>query len=164
MPTPTRTSDGVPLIDRRAHQFQLGVAAGLNLLASQRGTAWPLVAGAAIFGIGSIDFPDRSPVVQIWSRMARHKGGRRVLIDARPAGVMSAVSVPSFLLPAFLFAVGAMRAAKAVTAIAGTGLAVEAVVGRCVTCETYRWLAGHGVVKPTPPLTDACIAVSVGDR
>ena len=85
-----------------------------------------------------------------------------MLIDARPAGVMSALSVVTFLVPAVAFSVGHRRIATVAAAVSGVGLALEAAVGRCVTCESYRWLADHGVLTPSPPLTDACVVVPVG--
>lgn len=154
-----RTSEGVPLIDRRAHQFQLGVAAALNLAAAATQSAVPLYAGAALFAVATPGFPDRSPLIGLWDRFAARVSPPQMLIDARPARVMSGASIASFILPAVAHTAGLRRTAMTVAAVAGAGLAIEAAVGRCVTCESYRWLAEHGVVHPSPPLENACIVM-----
>lgn len=66
------------------------------------------------------------------------------------------------LLTAVTMAISAVLLARfswmiAVSALLAAAYLIEALLGRCVTCESYRRLAALGLIRPSPPLTEACV-------
>ena len=78
-----------------------------------------------------------------------------MLIDARPSRVMCVLTAITMAAGAYLL--GRYSWMMPVCVLMATGYLIEALLGRCVTCESYRRLATLGLIHPLPPLTEACI-------
>jgi hypothetical protein len=149
------TEDGIPLIDPRAHRGQLAGCALLFAVAGATKSPLPLVIGAVLFAVAALRYPSASVFALIVTRLWTRKRPPRLLIDARPSRAMC-------VLTAITMAVGAALVRRytwmiPVCALMAAAYLIEALLGRCVTCESYRRLAASGLIHPSPPLTEACI-------
>jgi len=114
-----------------------------------------LVGLALIYVVAAAKYPAWSLPIRAFDAVAGRVSPARVLIDARPSGMMCRLTVPTSLGLAALLAWSDLG--RVATIGAGVAFLVEVAIGRCVTCETYRALATRGLIHPDPPLSDDCL-------
>ena len=142
-------------VDPRAHRCQLAFV-GLTFVAAGAIASPALLVGlAVIYVVAAANYPAWSLPIRAFDAVAARLSPARVLIDARPSRMMCRLTVPTSLVLAALLAWSDLGRVAAIGA--GVAFLVEAVLGKCITCETYRALAMHGLIHPDPPLSDDCL-------
>ena len=114
-----------------------------------------LVIGAVLFAAAAVRYPSASLFAVLVTRLWARKRPPRVLIDARPSRVMCVLTAITMGTGAYLL--GRYTWMIPVCVLMAAAYLIEALLGRCVTCESYRRLAALGLIHPSPPLTEACI-------
>lgn len=145
----------MPFVDPRAHRLQLAVVGVTYLAAGALDDPLLLVGLGVVYLVAAVNYPKWSLPIRAFDAVAASVSPARVLVDARPSRMMCRLTVPTTLV---LAGVMVWLSGFGQLAVAGAGVMylIEAAIGRCATCETYRVLAARGVIHPDPPLGEDC--------